>query len=142
MLQYPIKRFTAEEFEISTDRQLLNLEFIHSFLTGSYWVQGISMDNVRSSIDNSVCFGVFCEGRQVGFARVVSDFARFAHLMDVFVLPEFAGRGLGIWLVETVLESGYFTGCSWSLGTRDAHALYQRFGFAPPEQPGQFLRRK
>src|SRR6476646_6843423 len=91
-----------ESFTISTDRARLDREAIHAFLQTSYWALEISREIVDRSIENSLCFGVYETGRQVGFARVVSDFATFAYLADVFVIPSHRGRGLSTWLVEVI----------------------------------------
>jgi GNAT superfamily N-acetyltransferase len=124
--------------EFSTDQDRLDVTMIHSFLTNeSYWVPGISRSSVEKCIKHSLCFGVYMDGgRQIGFARVVTDFVRYAHLLDVFVLPEFRGRGIGNLLMERIL--GYPELRSivrYTLGTRDAHGLYARYGFATPANP-------
>jgi GNAT superfamily N-acetyltransferase len=123
--------------EISTDRQRLDVTMIHSFLANeSYWVPGISRANVEKCINNSLCFGVYLDGRQIGFARVVTDFVRYAHLLDIFVLPQFRGRGIGKLLMENILahpELG--TIMRYTLGTQDAHGLYAQYGFTAPANP-------
>jgi GNAT superfamily N-acetyltransferase len=131
--------------EFSTDKGRLDLAMIHSFLANeSYWVPGISRFSVEKCIKHSLCFGVYVDGRQIGFARVVTDFVRYAHLLDVFVLPEFRGRGIGKSLMEHVLaHPELHTIMRYTLGTQDAHSLYAQFGFkafANPERQMELLR--
>ncbi len=118
------------DFTISTDPALLDIKVVHGFLTRSYWARGIPRDVVERAIANSLCFGLYEGRKQIGFARVVTDYARIAHLLDVFVLEEHRGHGLGKWLVGCVMEHletfGLF---KIALNTRDAHGLYRRFGF-------------
>lgn len=132
-------------FTISTDSEMLDVAMIHRFLSEeTYWAPGRSRDIVERSIKYSLCFGVYCEESvtrpQVGFARVVSDFATFAYLADVFVLPNYRGRGLGEWLIETALNHPQLQSVSrWALYTKDAHALYRRFGFGPEQEPERYM---
>jgi GNAT superfamily N-acetyltransferase len=126
---------------LSTDPDLLNLSLIHRFLSEeSYWAPGVPCEIVERSIANSLCFGLFHESRQIGFARVVTDRATFAWLGDVFVLDEFRGEGLGKWMIERLLTHPDLQGLRRTLlGTRDAHSLYARFGFTPLVEPSRFL---
>jgi len=94
----------ADEYAVSTDRARLDISIIHDFLTHSYWVPGIPRDLVQQSVNHSLCFGLYASGEQVGFARVVTDFSRVAHILDVFVLPSHRGRSLGKWLVQCVVD--------------------------------------
>jgi len=137
----PAFRARRGEFHISTAPALLDVPLIHEFLCRrSYWAAGIPLEVVRRSLDNSLCFGLYAGGQQVGFARVVTDRATFAWLADVFVLEEYRGRGLSKWLVEVVLGYPELQGLRrFLLGTRDAHGLYRRYGFAPLADPGRFL---
>jgi GNAT superfamily N-acetyltransferase len=122
--------------EFSTDRNRLDVSMIHAFLTNSYWVPGISRASVEKCINHSLCFGAYLNGRQIGFARAVTDYVRYAHLLDVFVLPEFRGRGIGKLLMEKILAHPELrTIVRYTLGTRDAHALYAQYGFAAPANP-------
>jgi len=124
------------EFTVSTDRELLDLDVIYRFLTECYWARGIPRDVVDRSIENSLCFGVYAEGKQVGFARVISDYATYAYIGDVFVLDSFRGSGLGKWLMECIMQHPRLRGLRrWSLVTRDAHGLYAQFGFEPLKKP-------
>jgi nitroimidazol reductase NimA-like FMN-containing flavoprotein (pyridoxamine 5'-phosphate oxidase superfamily)/N-acetylglutamate synthase-like GNAT family acetyltransferase len=123
---------------VSTDPSLLDVRFVHDFLAReSYWAQGIAEAVLRRAIDHSVCFGMYREadGAQVGFARVTTDFARTAHLADVFIAEACRGQKLGTFLLECVLAHPELRGVArWLLGTRDAHAFYARFGFVRDEQ--------
>lgn len=119
-------------YEISTDPARLDRAAIHRFLRTSYWSPGIERELVDRGIDNSLPFGLYDPaGSQAGFARVITDRARFGWLADVFVLPAHRGRGRGVWLVETVLSHSDLSGLRLLLATRDAHTLYARFGFEP-----------
>jgi GNAT superfamily N-acetyltransferase len=123
------------EYTISDERSRLDFDVIHGFLGGeSYWARGRSRERVERSVKNSLPFGLYRgDGRQVGFARVVTDRATFAWLADVFVLPEERGRGLSKWLVECVLAHPELQGLRrWLLATRDAQGLYRRYGFTEP----------
>jgi GNAT superfamily N-acetyltransferase len=123
--------------EISIDRDRLDVAMIHSFLANeSYWVPGISRAGVEKCIKHSLCFGVYLDGRQIGFARAVTDFFRYAHLLDVFVLTEFRGRGIGKLLIENILAHPELrTIVRYTLGTQDAHGLYAQYGFTAPANP-------
>ena len=131
------------DYTISTERARVNVEAVHEFLsTRSYWARGRDFETVQRAVENSLPFGVYRDGRQVGFARVVTDYATFAWLADVYVLDEFRGGGLGKWLVEVVLSHPELQHLRrWILGTRDAHELYRRFGFTEIEEP-QFYMHK
>lgn len=126
-------------FIISTDKSLLDTEVIHNFLSNeSYWVKGIPKELVEASIENSIlCYGVYDSNpnngnaKQVGFARVVSDLVRFSWLADVFILPEYRGRGLSKWLMSVITEHPKLKGTSFLLATKDAHSLYEQYGFKP-----------
>jgi GNAT superfamily N-acetyltransferase len=125
---------------ISTDPAKLDLDAIHSFLSGAYWCEGIPRETLERAIQNSLCFGVYAEGRQVGFARVVSDRATFAYLADVFVVETHRGRGLSKWMMEAIMNHPELQGLRrWTLGTRDAHGLYSKYGFTPPKFPERLM---
>ena len=127
-------------YEISDDPGRLDLDVVHRFLSqDAYWSPGVERDVVERSIAGSINFGVFSGEGQVGFARVVSDRATFAWLADVFILEPERGRGLGKWLVETVLGHPELQGLRrWTLATADAHGLYRAFGFEPAD-PRRFM---
>ncbi len=140
MLIYRVHGWTRGRFEISTDRDRLNRSLIHSFLGGSYWAKDIPYETVKRSIENSVCFGAYYRGRQVGFARVVTDLATFAYVGDVFVVPEFQRQGIAHLLVQTALDHPDLQGFRrWILGTRDAHSIYFDLGFRPLARPSIFM---
>ncbi len=129
-------------FEISTDRGRLDRDLIHRFLRDdSYWARGIPRDVLDRAIDNSLCFGLYEErGRQAGFARAVTDRAAIAYLADVFVVADRRGRDLGKWLIETVMAHPDLQGLRRIfLGTADAHALYERYGFRPLAEPERMM---
>jgi GNAT superfamily N-acetyltransferase len=118
---------------ISTNPARLDLDAIFSYLSGeSYWARGRPWAQIVTGIENSIPFGVYLDGRQVGFARIVTDYATFAWLADVYVLEEHRGRGLGVELVRFSVDEGPLARTKWYLHTRDAHDLYRKFGFTEP----------
>jgi len=130
------------EDSISTDPERLDIDLVHRFLSEeAYWSPGVSRERVERSIENSIVFGLYHGAEQIGFARIVTDRAAFAYLADVFVISEHRGRGLGKWLVETVLSHPDLQGLrKFILGTADAHSLYERFGFRPVD-PSRMMER-
>lgn len=133
--------YRRDEFVISTDRARLDLNVIHNFLTHCYWAKGIPRGVVGRSIEHSLCFGIYDgQGAQVGFARVISDFATIAYLGDVFVLESHRGRGLSKWLMECVKQHPELQNLRrWILLTRDAHGLYAQYGFTPLKSPERYM---
>lgn len=137
---------SAEEYKrgrylVSTDPSRLDAEAIWSYLSTSYWAEGRTRLDVEKSLRYSLCFGLYLAGAQVGLARVITDYATYAYLCDVYVLPEHQGKGLGRWLVECAMESPRLkTVKSWTLRTKDAHGLYRRFGFAEITDPERWMR--
>lgn len=131
------------EYTISTDAARLDIPMIHGYLSGSaYWAMGRPLEMVRRSIENSLSFGVYRDCRQMGFARVVTDYATFAWLADVFIQPEFRGQGIGKWLIGVIVEHPRLPGLRrWILATKDAHGLYAQYGFTPLGAPGRFMER-
>jgi GNAT superfamily N-acetyltransferase len=130
------------EFLISTDRARIDVNAVHAFLTNCYWAAGIPRETVARSIDGSLSFGMYCGERQVGFARVITDRATYAYLGDVYVLEEFRGQDLAKWLMECIIKHPELQGLRrWSLLTRDAHGLYERFGFRALEKPERWMER-
>jgi len=128
------------EYLISTDPAQLDLGVIHSFLTKSYWAKGVTEDVVARSIEHSICFGAYKDGKQVAFTRVVTDRATFAFLADVFVIESERGSGLGKLLVEAALSHPELASLRrWLLATDDAHGLYERFKFAPLRKPEPWM---
>jgi GNAT superfamily N-acetyltransferase len=137
-----VQEYRKDGCVISTDRSRLDVGTICGFLTECYWAKGIPRDTVIRSIENSLCFGVYCDGKQAGFARVISDFATYAYLGDVFVLEPYRERGLGKWLMECILAHPALQGLRrWALVTRDAHGLYEQFGFTPLQAPDRWMER-
>lgn len=133
----------TSEFTISTDKARLNVPLIHQFLSQeSYWARNIPLELVQRSIDNSLCFGVYHNDAQVGFARVITDQATIAYLSDVFVVTAYRGQGIAKLLMETISQYPSLQGLRrWVLATRDAHSLYAQFGFAPLNHPEWFMQR-
>jgi GNAT superfamily N-acetyltransferase len=130
-------------FEISTDRSRLDVDLIYRFLSEqSTWAVGISRPVVERSIENSLCFAGFVDGRQVAFARVITDYATFANMVDVFVVPEYRGRGYSKRLVQTIIDHPSLQRLRrFTLATSDAHSLYSRFGFTSPTKPETLMER-
>jgi GNAT superfamily N-acetyltransferase len=132
---------TRNGFTISTDKSRLDVPAIHDFLCNfSYWARNVPLATVQKSIENSLCFGVYEGDRQVGFARVISDYAVFAYLADVFILEAYRGRGLAKWLVACIISYPELQGLRrWMLATKDAHGLYAQYGFNPLSKPERFM---
>lgn len=128
-------------FLVSTDPARLDLDVIHGYLTNCYWAKGIPREIVARSIEHSLCFGIYdSQGAQVGFARIVSDFATVAYLGDVFVLESHRGHGLSKWLMECIMQHPSLQGLRrWILLTHDAHGLYKQFGFTPVKSPERYM---
>ena len=131
----------SDSLRIDTDREALDLELIHTFLVEeSYWARERTVEQTRRAIEHSICFGVYDGERQVGFARVVSDRATFAYLGDVFVIAEYQGRGIGKMLMEAIVAHPELQGLRrWVLATRDAHGLYEKYGFTPLKHPERWM---
>jgi len=130
------------EYLISTDKRRLDLSVVHSFLTTSYWAEGIPLKTVKRSIDHSLAFGVYKEDKQVGFARVITDYATFAYIGDVFILEEYRGQGLSKWLMQVIADHPELQGLRrWILLTRDAHGLYKKTGFREPNNPERYMEK-
>jgi len=129
------------EFIVSTDGSRLDLDVIYGFLTKTYWAKGIPRNVVERSIEHSLCFGIYDgSGGQVGFARVISDFATVAYLGDVFVLESHRGRGLSKWMMECIVQHPALQGLRrWILLTQDAHGLYSQFGFTAVKAPDRYM---
>jgi ribosomal protein S18 acetylase RimI-like enzyme len=130
---------------ISTDKLKLDVGVIHDFLSNkSYWGKGRTVAAVRKTIDNSLCFGVYDKkDRLVGFARVVTDLTIFAYLMDVFIVEEHRGRGLGKQLIDHIINASLLQDIRfWRLDTDDAHGLYRKYGFQEPAFPGKIMEKR
>ena len=132
---------TWNGYTISTNPTRLNLRTVHAFLANeSYWAAGIPMQVFLKSVENSLCFGVYHLEQQVGFARVISDYATFAYLADVFILEEHRSQGCGKWLMECIMGHPQLQGLRrWMLATRDAHGLYEQYSFKPLANPDRLM---
>lgn len=125
-----------QEYTISCETAEMDLEAIHSFLAGAYWCKGIPRDTLQTAIDNSLCFGVFCAGDQVGFARAITDRATFAYLADVYILEQHRGKGLSKLLMQHITDHPQLQGLRRvMLATQDAHSLYAQYGFTSIKKP-------
>jgi GNAT superfamily N-acetyltransferase len=132
--------WTKNTFTISDEPERLQLEVIVDSLARAYWSNQRPRAVIEKSLKHSLCFGVYENQTQIGFARVVSDHATFAYLADVFILESYQGHGLGKWLVQTILEHPDLQGLRrWILATRDAHGLYAQFGFTALENPDRYM---
>ena len=131
----------TNDYTISTDKSRLDLAFVHKFLsTEAYWCLNIPIDTVRRCVEHSLCFGVYFGEQQVGFARIISDYATIAYLGDVFVVPEHRGKGLSKRLIEEIMAHPDLQGLRrWILLTGDAHGLYQQFGWKPVARPDLYM---
>ena len=130
------------EYLISTDKRRLDLSVIHGILTTSYWAAGIPIGIVKRSIEHSLAFGVYKEDKQVGFARVITDYATFAYISDVFILKDYRGQGLSKWLMQVIADLSELQGLrKWVLITRDAHELYRKTGFTELENPERYMEK-
>ncbi|HZW05209.1 MAG TPA: GNAT family N-acetyltransferase [Anaerolineaceae bacterium] len=136
-----IREYTRGEFTLTTDPARLDLDVAHDFLANrSYWAEGIPRAVLARSVENSLCFSLLHGGRMIGLARVVSDYATFAWIADVFVLEEYRGQGLAKWLVQCVRAHPDLQNLRvWLLATRDAHSLYARYGGFRPVEEGRFM---
>jgi GNAT superfamily N-acetyltransferase len=122
-------------YELDDDPARVDVEAVHAFLTGSYWAEGRPREIVERLVREAQrVVGLYLDGEQIGFCRAVSDDASVTYLADVYVLPEHRGRGLGVELVREMIENGPYAERRWLLHTRDAHELYRRFGFGPPNE--------
>lgn len=132
--------WTKDDFTITTSKDLIDVPYVHRFLSRSYWAQDIPAEVVARSIEGSLCFSVLRQNNQVGFARVITDGATFAYLADVFIDEAFRGLGLSKWLMETIVAYPSLMGLRrFLLVTRDAHGLYEQFGFTPIAHPENFM---
>jgi GNAT superfamily N-acetyltransferase len=128
------------DFLISTDHTLLDINAVHAYLSRSYWAEGIPIETVAKSIRESLCFGLYDGRQQIGLARVITDKTTFAYLCDVYVIEKYQRQGLGHWLMSTVCSHPDLQGLrQFVLVTRDAHGLYEKFGFTPLANPGRYM---
>jgi GNAT superfamily N-acetyltransferase len=133
----------TSNLQISTDRTELDVPLIYRFLSEqSTWAVGISRAVVDRAIENSLCFGGYVDGRQVAFARVITDYATFGNLVDMFVIPEYRGRGYSLEMMKAIMaHPSLKTLRRFMLATGDAHALYEKFGFTAPQRPETLMER-
>ena len=132
---------SRDNLTIDTDSSRLQFDVIQRFLEDeSYWANRRTPEQTRKAIENSICFGVYDSDRQIGFGRVVTDQATFAYVGDIFILPEYRGRGLSKWLMEVIVAHPDLQGLRrWVLATRDAHGLYEQYGFGPLVHPDRWM---
>jgi len=129
-----------DNYFVSNDKSKLDIKIIHEFLTNSYWSANIPEWIVKKAIENSLCFGIYNDTTQVGFARVITDYTSFAYLADVFIIEEQRGKGLSKMLIQEIISSPQLkTIRKWMLATRDAHGLYSKFGFKPVSNPDTLM---
>lgn len=129
---------------ITTDKAKININLIHDYLCNeSYWAKNISLEIVKKSIENAVCFSMFYKEEQIGFARVITDKATFGYLADVFIVEAHRGKGLSKWLMQTIFDNEELQGFrGWMLGTKDAHGLYEKFGFKLTNDTTRIMRKQ
>ena len=128
--------------EISTDKTKLQISVIHQFLAEAYWAKGRTIGEVKTSIQHSFCFGVYSDNKQIGFARVATDYVVYAYIMDVFILPKYRGNGYSKLLMSTINTQPQLQNCKiWMLKTSDAHNLYKQFGFTELKHPEKLMER-
>jgi len=128
--------------EISKDKNRLDIDMIHEFLTETYWAKGRTKEAVKTSIEHCLCFGVYFEKKQIGFARIATDYAVFTYVMDVFILPDYRGKGYSKQLMKAISEEPLLQSCKVNLlKTSDAHKLYEQFGYTQLKHPKQIMER-
>ncbi|AYN05501.1 GNAT family N-acetyltransferase [Flavobacterium sp. 140616W15] len=127
---------------VSTDKNKLDVPFIQHFLKDIYWAAGRTMDEVQITIDHSFCFGIFLDNKQIGFARVITDYVVFAYVMDVFITEEHRGKGYSSILIERMINEPALKDVKiWRLATTDAHFLYNKFGFTALKSPEKMMEK-
>jgi GNAT superfamily N-acetyltransferase len=133
--------FLKKGYEISLDKTKLDFDAIYGYLTTTYWAKGMPGEKLRIALENSMCFGLYYNGAQVGLARIITDKATFAYLCDVYVLDAHRGIGLSKWMMQTILAHPELQGLRrWSLATADAQGLYSQFGFGPINNPENWMQ--
>lgn len=127
---------------ISKDKSKLNIEVIHSFITNSYWGKGRTINEVEKTIEKSICYGVYKNDTQIGFARVVTDYTVFVYVMDVFILPTYRGKGYSKKIMRSITTDEDLKNCkTWMLKTSDAHGLYNKYGFTELKNPEKVMEK-
>lgn len=130
------------DYLLTTDRTAIDVGAVHAFLEQSYWTPGVPLEVVQRALAHSLNFGLLRDQQLVGFARVITDYATFAYVADVFVLPEFRGQGLGTWMMSRIVAHPELQGLRrWCLVTRDAHEVYARVGFEPTAVPERWMEK-
>ena len=128
--------------EISKDKTRLDIHMIHEFLTETYWAKGRTVDEVKTSIEHCLCYGVYIDNKQIGFGRIATDYVVFTYLLDVFILPEYRGKGYSKQLMKVIIEEPSLHSCkTWMLKTSDAHKLYNQFGYTELKHPEKVMER-
>lgn len=128
--------------QVSTDKKKLDIPFIQNFLKDIYWAAGRTIEEVQKTIDSSVCFGIYLDEEQIGFARVITDYVVFAYVMDVFITEEHRGKGYSSILVSTMMEEPILQNIKiWRLATKDADFLYEKFGFKALAHPERMMEK-
>jgi len=137
-----ITEWKKDGYLLSTDRAKIGVAAVHQFLSHSYWAEGIPLELVKRSIDNSLSFGMYNQQKLIGFARVITDFTTFAYLADVFIIPDERGKELSKWLMQVIVDHPCLQGLRrFTLSTRDAHGLYAQFGFFPFDKPERWMQK-
>jgi len=128
------------DIEIDTDKNRLDIKFVNGFLSNSYWAKGRTLETMQTCIDNSLNFGVYLNSKQIGFARVVTDYGQFAYILDVFIHENHRGNGYSRQLMKTIIEFDKLKNVKvWRLATSDAHDLYKLFGFTTLAKPDNLM---
>lgn len=132
--------FRKGGYLISADKSKLDLNVIHGYLSNSYWAKGRTLKISKLTVKNSLCFGLYYKNQQIGYARVITDYATFAYLADVFILEDYRGRGLSKWMMKIIFGfKGLENVKRWFLATKDAHGLYEKFGFHSLKEPEKIM---
>lgn len=132
-----------EEYRVTTDVSKLDIDLIHNWITNSYWAKGRTKEAMEKVIKNSLNFGIFHKDKQIGFARVVTDYHTFSYLCDVIIDDAYRGKGAGKFLMKAVMEYPELkTMKRWMLFTKDAHGFYSQYGFVPNEMPERTMIKK
>ena len=139
-LNTPPYEVCKEELLVTSDKAIFDIDVIHGYLSEAYWSEEIPREILTRAIANSLCFGLFEDGRQIGFARVITDMATYGYLADVFIVPSRQGGGLGTFLMDCIMKHPALQGFRrWMLATRDAHALYRKFDFKELAHPERMM---
>jgi GNAT superfamily N-acetyltransferase len=128
--------------KVSTDKEKLDVPFIQNFLKDIYWAAGRTIEEVQKTIDSSICFGIYLDDEQIGFARVITDYVVFAYVMDVFINEQHRGKGYSSILISAMMEEPILENIKiWRLATKDAHFLYEKFGFKALAYPERMMEK-